>query len=114
MKWLGLLAGKGSEGSGSRTEVPNEPAIEVREPNETLEFLNGGGFGPVTDGGDVFVIHADPARCQYKNEEVYRGYMEGALFSLHIKVMVKEPLKNLLHMLPSGSRSKSGRHQRRQ
>ena len=65
-----LVAGKGSEGSGSRTEVPNEPAIVVGEHYEMLEFLNRGGFGPVTDGGNFVLIHADPSRCQYETEEV--------------------------------------------
>ena len=40
LKGPGLFAGKGSEGSGRRTEVTNEPAIEVGEPNKMLEFLN--------------------------------------------------------------------------
>lgn len=92
------MAGKGSDGSGSGTEV--EPAIVVGEPNETLEFLSGGGFGPVTDGRDFVLIHADPSRCQYEPEvQGVEVYTEGALFSLHIKVMVKELLKYLFHML---------------
>ncbi len=56
---LGLVTEKVGEWTGKGAVVLNESTVEVRESQESLEFLDGGRFGPGLDSFHLPLIHPD-------------------------------------------------------
>ncbi len=56
-----LVTEKVGEWTGKGAVVLNESTVEVRESQESLEFLDGGRFGPGLDSFHLPLVHPDAA-----------------------------------------------------
>ena len=60
----------------------NKTAIEIDEAEETLEILDGGGLGIVSDGLDMGGKGGDSSSGDMVAEEVHRGLGKRAFFRI--------------------------------
>ncbi len=56
---LGLSLKKVGERTGNGAIDLDEPSIEIGETQEALEFLDRRGYGPISDGGYLPLVHFD-------------------------------------------------------
>ncbi len=73
-----VVAEEGVEGSGNGGVTADETTVVVGEPEEGAEVVDGGGEGPVRDGGDLGGVGGDAFLGDNMANEVDLGDGEGA------------------------------------
>ncbi len=85
---LGLVAEEVGEWTGKGAVVLNESTVEVRESQESLEFLDGGRFRPGLDSFHLPLVHPDATTVNMITEELYGGLVERTLLCLEKELIL--------------------------
>jgi len=90
----GVVLGQVKEQVGVFREVPDEPSVEVGEPEEGLHLLLVRWSGPLSDASDLDWVHGDGVVGDDHSEVLNCGFLELALVRMEVGLMLLQEFQN--------------------
>lgn len=78
----------GHHRAGYRAETQNEAPIQTGEAQQSLKFLNGPGYGPLSYSGDLDWVHGYSIRTNNVSQEGDGAFVKGAFLSFNEQLVL--------------------------